>query len=267
MDPTGGYDSDAFVAEFYDHVVPYRDRPDVEFFVAMARDAGGPVLEIASGTGRILIPTARAGVEVTGLELSDRMLQRCRAKLADEPDEVRRRVRLEAGDMRRFDLGRAFALVTFPFRPFQHLLTVEDQLDCLRSARRHLRSGGRIVLDLFNPSIPKLAGRDFGAIVDEEPPFTMPDGRKVVRRHRIADCDYATQIVRAELIYEVTHPDGRAEQLVHRFPIRFLFRYEAEHLLARAGFEVEHVYSDYQRAPFGTKYPGELILVARTQGR
>lgn len=263
MDPTGGYDSDAFVAEFYDEVVPYRDRADVDFYLDTARDADGPLLEVGCGTGRILIPTARAGVEITGLELSERMLSRCREKLAAEPPEVRRRVRLETGDMRRFDLGREFALATLPFRPFQHLRTVGDQLACLAAVRRHLRPGGRIVLDLFNPSLAKLADRDFGKIVAEEPPFEMPDGRVIVRRHRMVDCDYATQVISAELIYDVTHPDGRTERLVHGFPMRYLFRYEAEHLLARAGFSVEQVYGDYDRTPFGEMQPGELILLAR----
>jgi len=67
MDFTGGYD-DALVAEFYDHVVPYRNRPDVAFFVDEAARSGGPVLELGCGTGRVLIPTARAGVDIAGLD-------------------------------------------------------------------------------------------------------------------------------------------------------------------------------------------------------
>ena len=75
--------------------------------------------------------------------------------------------------------------------------------------------------------------------------------------------DYAAQVVYSELIYTVTHPDGRTEESIHAFQMRYLFRYEAEHLLWRAGFELEKVYSGYDRAPFGSTYPGELILVAR----
>jgi hypothetical protein len=66
-----------------------------------------------------------------------------------------------------------------------------------------------------------------------------------------------------EIIYYVTHPDGRKERLVHDFKMRYLFRYEAEHLLARCGFEIEDAYADYNKAPFGSKDPGELIFVAR----
>jgi hypothetical protein len=65
-----------------------------------------------------------------------------------------------------------------------------------------------------------------------------------------------------ELIYHVTHPDGRQERIVHAFPMRYFFRYEIEHLLARCGFKIETIYSDYDKTPFGVKYPGELIVVA-----
>lgn len=65
-----------------------------------------------------------------------------------------------------------------------------------------------------------------------------------------------------ELVYYVTHPNGREECLVHAFPMRYLYRFEAEHLLARFGFEVEKVYADYDKSPYGSKYPGELIFVA-----
>ena len=174
----------------------------------------------------------------------------------------RRAARLVEGDMRAFDLGQQFALATVPFRPFQHLTTVEDQMACLRSIHRHLAPGGRLILDLFNPSIPYLAAPERLEEFDNVPEFGMPDGRRVTGRARIAARDYFSQIQDVELIYYVTHPDGKQERLVHAFPMRYLFRYEAEHLLARCGFTVEALYADYDKSPYGTKYPGELIFVA-----
>ncbi len=262
-DRAGGYTEYQFTAEFYDYVAPYRRRQDVAFFVEMAQATGGPVLEVGCGTGRVLIPTARAGIEIIGLDLSPDMLAICRANLAAEPVEVQARVQLVEADMRDFDLGREFGLITTPFRPFQHLTTVEDQIACLTTLRRHLRPGGRLVLDIFNPSIHYLADParldEFG----DELEFTMRDGRRVRRRERIAGRDYFGQVQDVELIYYVTHPDGRQERLVHAFPMRYLFRFEAEHLLVRCGFEVEALYADYDKSPYGSKYPGELIFVAR----
>ncbi|MFB3923682.1 MAG: class I SAM-dependent methyltransferase [Terriglobia bacterium] len=259
-----GYDAYSSMAEFYDYVVPYRERQDVKFFVELARGAGGPVLEIGCGTGRVLIPTARAGIEIVGIDSSGSMLGICREKLAQETAEVRSRVKLVEADMRQFDLGREFPLATVPFRPFQHLVSVDDQVTCLATIRRHLIPSGRLVLDLFNPSLPYLV--DDRLLLEEfnrEPPFTMPDGRKVLRRHHILARDLFKQTQDVELIYRVTYQDGHEERLVSRFTMRYLFRYEAEHLLARSGFKVEAVYGDYDKSPYGSKYPGELIFIAR----
>jgi SAM-dependent methyltransferase len=265
---TAELDEYAAIADLYDHVTAYRDRPDVDFFVDAARRAGGPVLELGCGTGRVLIPTARAGIAVVGLDASLAMLDICRRRLSQEAPEVRDRVELVHGDMRTFDLERrdSFPLVTLPFRPFQHLLTVDDQLACLAQVRRHLAPGGRLILDLFNPSLDALVRPTPTGELAEGDPFTVPDGRRVQRRYQIVSQDRAAQVNQVELIYYVTHPDGRAERLVHRFGMRYLFRYEAEHLLARAGFEVERLYGGYDRSAFGATYPGELVFVARRTG-
>jgi SAM-dependent methyltransferase len=254
-------DSYAPIAELYDHVTLYKDRPDVPFFVEAARESGGPVLEIGCGTGRVLIPTARAGIDIVGLDESPAMLALCRRELAREPAEVQSRVELTEDDMRAFDIGRRFTLVTLPFRPFQHLVTVEEQLACLGCIRRHLTSGGQLILDLFNPSLEALT-QPTGIESAPDSEYDMPDGRHVVRRSRIVSRDRANQVNQVELIYDVTHPDGRSERLIHEFSMRYLFRFEAEHLLARAGFSVQHIYGGYDKAPFGSSYPGELILVA-----
>jgi SAM-dependent methyltransferase len=249
-------------AEFYDYVPPYSDRADIDFWVTAAVESGGPVLELGCGTGRVLIPTARAGVEIAGLDLSRSMLGICERKLSREPPQVAARVTLLEADMRRFELGRQFALATMPFRPFQHLITVEDQIACLETIHRHLMPAGRLILDLFNPFLPALVDESRHSEYGDEPEFGLPDGRQVVRRFRTARQDWLAQVQDVELIYYVTHPDGRQERFIHSFPMRYLFRFEAEHLLARCGFRVEALYADYDRSPYGSIYPGELIFVA-----
>jgi len=200
------------IRDLYDYVVPYRSRPDVAFFVDAARDAGSPVLEVGCGTGRVLIRTARAGIEIVGLDASAAMLAVCRERLHDEPEAVQTRVQLVQADMRAFDLRRRFTLVTIPFRPFQHLITVEDQLSCLESIRGHLVDGGTLILDLFNPSLDALVDQPIGDEFGDEPEFCMPDGRRVIRRHRLLTHDRPAQSTQVELIYYVTHPDGREER-------------------------------------------------------
>lgn len=263
MTDTTGLDEYGRVADLYDHVVPYRERADIDFFLDAAREAGGPVLEVGCGTGRVLIPMARGGVDIVGIDASPGMLAVCRQRLAREPREVAARAQVIRADMREFDLGQTFALATIPFRPFQHLLTTDDQLSCLRCIRAHLAVGGHLILDVFNPLLEAIAARPTGEEVGDEPAFTAPDGRHVVRRHRILAHDRFNQINDIELIYHVTHPDGRTERLVHAFRMRYLFRFEVEHLLVRAGFSVERLYAGYDRSEYGSIYPGELIFVAR----
>jgi SAM-dependent methyltransferase len=253
----------AATAEFYDYVVPYRTREDVTFFVEAAQTYGGPVLEVGCGTGRVLIPTARAGISIYGIDLSPYMLDVCERRLEQEPIEVQHHVQLDQADMRDFDLGQTFKLITIPFRPFQHLIEVKDQIACLRCIRHHLADDGRVILDLFNPSLTFLARELTGEEQDDGPAFTMPDGRHVQRRSRVVKRDVFKQYQDVELIYYVTHPDGRTERQLHAFPMRYLFRYEVEHLLARCGFEVDALYADYNKSPYGSKNPGELIFVAK----
>jgi SAM-dependent methyltransferase len=252
------------VAEFYDYVVPYRNRSDVDFFVGLAVESKGSVLEIGCGTGRVLIPTARAGIEIVGLDNSPAMLAVCTEKLKREPQEVQARVRLVQRDMRSFDLKQKFALITTPFRPFQHLVEVEDQLSCLTSIRGHLEKESKLILDLFNPDLRRLAhfAENPEPRWEEEPEFTMPDGRRVIRRIKVTSGHLLDQTLDLELHHDITHPDGRQERLSQYFRTRYFFRFEIEHLLARAGFRVENVYAGYDRSPLGSTYPGELIYVA-----
>jgi SAM-dependent methyltransferase len=253
----------AVTATYYDHIVPYRERADVEFYVDEARRSGGPVLEVGCGTGRVLIPTAEAGIEITGIDLSEEMLEKCRLRLSQLPEPARSKARLVRADMRDFDLAETFPLVTLPFRSFQHLLTVDDQLRCLACLRRHVGERGRLVLDVFNPSLHSLVADNLGEEIGDEPEFTMPDGSRVVRTYRSTSRDLFHQVIDVELIYYVSHPDGTEERLADAFPMRYTFRFELEHLLVRAGFRLEALYGGFGREPYGsTAYPGDLIAVA-----
>ena len=266
MSGPGVYNEYESVAELYDHVEPYRTRADIDFYVEAARQSAGPVLEIGCGTGRVLIPAARAGASITGLDLSVQMLAVCRQRLAEEAADVQQRVALVAADMRDFNLPQTFGLATIPFRPFQHLTTVEDQLSCLASIRRHLSAEGLLILDLFNPSLDALVNRPEEQELDLEPESVMPDGRRLLRRYKVLSHDRFNQVHQIELIHYVRDHEGREERRVQSFAMRYLFRFEAEHLLVRAGFAVERVYAGFDKSAYGSAYPGELIFVARKAG-
>ena len=123
---------------------------DTPFYLALAQHAAArdhAVLDLACGTGRITLPLARAGIDVTGLDNAPAMLDVARRKAAAEGLEL---TWVEA-DMRNFELDRLFGLIVMPYRSFLHLLTAEDQASCLTAVHRHLVPGGRFALNLFTP--------------------------------------------------------------------------------------------------------------------
>ena len=258
----GGYDRQPFIADFYDVTYNRRTDVDVAFYVEYAKQTKGRTLELACGTGRILIPTAQAGCDITGLDFSNYMLAKCREKLAKESTEVQQRVTLLKGDMTSFSLGKKFDLITIPFRPFQHLMTVPEQKACLNCTREHLKTHGILVFDVFNPKpMGIISSPDKLEERQDFPETVMPDERKVRRCSRIPGCHRELQYNEIELIYYVTYTDGRKERLVDAFPMRYYFRYEVEHLLELCGLKVVDLFGNFDKSPFATDSP-EMIFVA-----
>lgn len=255
------YDSLQDLGVLYDHVGAYRSRADVAFYVEEAARVDGKILELASGTGRVLIPIARTGKEIAGVERSREMLDRCREKVAAEPADVRNRVALHDADMRDFALGERFAAAIIPFRPMQHLLSVDDQLSCLDAVRRHLVPSGRLIFDVFNPDLARIASPTTEEFEDT-PDTPLPDGSSFRRTGRLVAVHRLDQVNDLELIYYVTSPGGTTERRVHAFQLRWYMQVELEHLMARAGFSIEAMYGDFDRSPLTDASP-EMIVVAR----
>jgi SAM-dependent methyltransferase len=259
---------DGFIADYYDESPIVRGRlGDVAFYRDAVHEFGDPVLELGCGTGRITLAFAAAGHRVTGLDISERMLERCNQKRAALPTEARERVHLVQGDMTRFDLGEKFRLVIIPFRPMQHLLEIEQQISCLESVRKHLqarsalgRRGGQLILDVFQTDAERMHDPSYlkEALVAE---YAMPDGRHVRIMERVTAFHRAEQRNDVEMIFYVADGRGKEERLVFAWTLRYFFRYEVEHLLARCGFKVSAVYGDFDRSPLGDRSP-EMIFVA-----
>lgn len=249
------------MAEMYDPI--YQDRDDISFYLELARRyAPRRILECGCGTGRVTVPLALQGQRVDGIDLSEERLELLESKLGLLAPEVRERVTWRRADMRDVRLAERYDLVIMPFRTFQHLLTVTDQMLALANLKRHLLPGGRVLIDIFNPSIPRLAEERVSPWLEAE--FSRPDGSQCRFFQRILRRDFHAQTQDAEEIFEISLPaTSEVRTLRYQYTTRFTFRWELEHLLIRCGFEVETTWGGFDFAPVGATYPGETLMLAR----
>jgi SAM-dependent methyltransferase len=251
------YDDPAYYTSTY-----ARRIDDVAYYVALARKARGPVLEYGVGNGRIALPMARHGVEVVGVDLSAPMIADLRARLAREPEDVRRRVRAVRGDMRRVRLGKRFPLVLSTFNTALHLYTRQDVEAFLARVREHLAPGGRFVADLSVPPLLELA-RD-PAQAFHAPRFKHPTTGVMVKNRERFDYDAVRQVLFVSMEFEpLGDPDaGWMTPLAHRQ----FFPREWEALLHYNGFEVERVEGDFEGGPL-TGQSDVMVWHARRRRR
>jgi SAM-dependent methyltransferase len=202
-------------------------REDVPFYVEEARTAGGPVVELGVGTGRIAVPVAAEGIRVIGVDSSPAMLDVCReqAELAGVADLID----LRLGDLREPPVTERVRLVTCPFRAYLHLLTDADRLRGLRAARELLAPGGRLVFDVFTPGATDIA-ETHGRWLEREP--------GIFER---ADWDERQRT----LTLSVRGQEGEST-----LELAWLSSGEWADLLERAGFEVEACYGWFDRSPY-----------------
>ncbi|MBN1188889.1 MAG: class I SAM-dependent methyltransferase [Dehalococcoidales bacterium] len=258
----GGFVNQAFTAELYDVVYAGRNNIDVGFFVDYSLKAIGKTLELGCGTGRVLIPVAEAGCGITGLDISTFMLEKCRQKLSSEPEEVRKRVNLMEGDITAFHTGDQYSLITLPFRIFHYLISIEEQKACLNCVYRHLYPDGIVILDLFNCYPPLMHDPMYLEEQEDQRDLQLPGNKTLRCTGRIAEFHRDRQYNDTELIYYISHPDGKTERLVQAFPFRYFFRYEVEHLLELCGFQVIDLFGNFDKSAFSSRSP-QMIFVAR----
>lgn len=225
---------------------------DIDFYRRLARESGGPVLELGCGTGRVLVPIARDGIACTGLDRSPLMKDAVQRK--NPPPHLR----LVSGVMQDFELGERFPLVFSAFRSFQHLYTVDDQLRCLACVRRHLAPRGVFAFDVFAPDLERIAAAE----EPEREEARFWEGNDEIVRYASVGRDHVEQGMRIRMRYERRRGPMVLGNEVVEFRMRYFFRYEIEHLLARAGFEEIEVYGGFDGRPYDY-VSGETVIVAR----
>ena len=227
---------------------------EAEFYVYEAALRRVPTLEIGCGTGRIAIPMAMSGVDVTGLDISPAMLGLCAEKL-EYVLPVKGRLRLVEADMRSFRLRRKFGLIVMPYRSFMHCLTPEDQLACLHRVREHLGDGGEFILNLWaaTPSeLNLLHDHPRGGRMKKVATHVLSRAGATLTHYADAWRDDFRQLFHETHRAVERAPNGRVRMDERMTLTRtWITPREMEHLAARAGFRVKALCGSFDGEPFG----------------
>lgn len=223
---------------------------DFPFYLAAAKKAKGPVLELACGTGRLVIPLAKAGIDITGLDVAAPMLARAREKAGKESLKIR----FVLADARKFSLKRKFRLIFIAFNSMQHLHDKASLENFFNRVKKHLAPGGRFILEVFNPD-PRYLVRDDKELLPigyYKDPYS---GKDVLVNERYS-YDRAAQVSRIAWHYKLGRKATGAKQL----NMRCFFPQELDALLHYNGFAVIGKYGGYAREPFQADSRKQVVI-------
>ena len=251
---TGEPDAYSTIARFYDLEYDAFEA-DLEFYRQFARRAGGPVLELACGSGRVLRALTNLGLPLTGIDISDAMLERARARLPDS-------VELLLRDMQWITepcapANTPFGLICCAINSFLHLPDPNAQLQVLAEALHVARPDTLLILDVFAPDPGYLATLD-GRL--EHGFTTMLDDGARLDKWALREHDLATQTIDSTLFFDIIATDGSIRRYVDHYHTRYIYRYELEHLLERAGWQITSLFGSYELDPYDSDSERMLVL-------
>jgi SAM-dependent methyltransferase len=216
--------------------------PTVDRLAELA--GGGRALEFAIGTGRVAVPLAERGVPVTGIELSQPMIDQLRTKV----DEAA--IPVVAGDMATTTAPGEYTLVYLVFNTISNLLTQPEQVECFRNAARHLVPGGRFVIELWVPELRKLPPGQQATVFHYEPGYVGLDTYETVLQHVVSHHFWWDK-------------SGKQVQL-GRTPHRYIWPAELDLMAQLAGFELESRHADWAGAEFTAESRYHVSVYRRT---
>jgi len=249
------------IVKYYDETVGICGESEINWYLEKVKTYGGPVLDLACGTGRIALLLLQQGYKVWCIDDSEGMLTLFQKKLQNEPVDVQERLTIQKKKMSDFHLTRKFKSIIC-VDAFFHNLTVKEEIDCLLCVAAHLNPEGRFFFNIPNPNFEfllKCAGPQ-GKVYRERKSYPLKSG-KVVLIEEAFNADLLEQTIVTKLCYTKMNKGVTVETEESQWKIRYLFQYEAVHLLYRCGFEVESIVGDYDNGPVTTS--SQLIFQAR----
>ncbi len=258
----------------YDQIAHYYDlthadlTEDIDFILDLARQSNGPILELGCGSGRLLLPLARAGFTVTGVDNSTTMLARARAALQQEPLAVQNRVTLLQADMTQMELANGrFALTIIPYNTFMHLDSAQ-KMAALKRVRQHLEGNcrypnGRLFIDLINPFAIADTPDDQDLVLENS--FTDPQTGHIIQQLARNRLNEAVQCLQITWVYNVLPIDkpipggSPVQRTTIQTDYHYLFPHQIDLLLQETGFRLTDLSGDYDGSVFDEE--SERLLV------
>jgi SAM-dependent methyltransferase len=227
---------------------------DIPFYLRQAKKYGEPVLELACGTGRITIPIAEQGIQITGLDVSEPMLSQAKKKAATKGVNVE----WVQADCRSFKLSKKFRLIFFPFNSITHLHDFESIEACFSCVRNHLTREGRFIIDVFVPKMEYLMRDPSKRYPVAE--YPDPDGNGTVTITESNVYDNAAQINKITWYYDI---GGGKKQFTKQNNMRMFYPQELDALLECNGFTIETKLGSYSETPFTSESWKQLPICYR----
>lgn len=235
---------------------------DVEFYVGQGIRRGGEALEIGCGSGRIALPLAMSGVNVTGVDNSAQMLALCRArkrKIGATPGKLK----LLKRDMAGFDLGATFDYIIMAYRTFMHMLTPEAQHNCLTTIHRHLAEDGLFIMDTWLPRLAALRGLHGLEALRPAGRIEIPDTSRCMVHYHSSRYDEGQQLLSEEHLLQEVDKSGTVLSTVTLPLLRaWTTPRELHNLLRLCGFESHAVFGDFDCNPINAS-SDEMIWVLK----
>ena len=254
-------------SDLYENIAPYYDtlhdwlHEDVELVLSLA-EGSGQVLELGCGTGRLLLPLAQAGHQVTGVDCSLAMLQRARRRIHGEGPEIARRINLLCADMTDFSLaGEPFDLAILSYNTFMHL-DAASVLQACRNIKRHLAPGGYLFIDIVNPLLLEQTPEDRSLTLDRT--FIDSHSGDLVVVMAANDLDESRQLLTITWIYDASPPcGGPIKRRVAPVAYHYYFPHQIELALEQVELELVAIYGSYRQEPFSEESERLLFLARR----
>jgi 2-polyprenyl-3-methyl-5-hydroxy-6-metoxy-1,4-benzoquinol methylase len=223
---------------------------DIPFYINQCRKYGGPVLELACGSGRVTIPIAKQGIEITGIDISSEMLITAVKSAADAGVKIN----FKKVDIRKFNFRKKFKTIIYPFNSIAHMYDLNSIAECFNRIKKHLLPNGRFIFDFFNTNVKLLT--------DEKPmrPVKRYFYKELVTGKKVVISENYSYDRKTQIKHIFRHFDIEGKKFVERLDMRIFFPQELDGLLFCHGFKIHNKYGNFDCSNFTSSSPRQVYI-------